>query len=197
MRRVIQVNSVPDFSSIDEPFLAAGPAYLSLRRILYLGLAAAILGSALALGGPVIAVVPGGLQVTPGLLAGILGAGVVLAIGFQEPKALSVESMILLALHRPRPREARPGSRAEEYTIKADPDLGTASIEIVGYAIDPATGKPLDAVSIQLGGERILVDVDSRGLYATVLELPRGSHELRIFDADSGVELRRILLTIV
>lgn len=201
-RRLVQLNSVQDFSSLDEPVLPLGPLYLSFRRALYLALAAALLaGLASALRGPVIASLPGGFPVTPGLLLGVLAAGPLLALGLQEPGALSPEAQLLLMLLPPAPPGPRgaQGGEGEEYTLTADPDLGVAEAELVGVAVDPGTGRPYPSIGralVEATGRRLEVPVSPSDRYRLSVELPRGFHVIRVLAPDSNMELRRLMIRV-
>ncbi len=196
----MQLNSVQDFSSLDEPVLPLGPLYLSFRRALYLALAAALLaGLASALRGPVIASLPGGFPVTPGLLLGVLAAGPLLALGLQEPGALSPEAQLLLMLLPPAPPGPRgaQGGEGEEYTLTADPDLGVAEAELVGVAVDPGTGRPYPSVTVEVDGERRDAETGEGGRYRLALELPRGVHTIRVGIPGTGIVLREVRVRVV
>ena len=198
-RRIVQVNAIQDLSPLDEPILPVGPLFLSFRRAAYLAIALALAGSLAAfLRGPVLAVLPGGFPITPGILLGTMTAGILLALAFQEPKALSPEAQLLLAALSPAERKKRGKEEGVEgYVLKADPDLGVADVEVIGVAVDPSTGKPFPRVIIDVSGRAYEAETSPSGRYRLRIELPRGLYEIRVVAPDSSVELRRLKVSIV
>ena len=198
-RRIVQVNAIQDFSALDEPILPVGPLFLSFRRAAYLAIALALAGSLAAfLRGPVLAVLPGGFPITPGILLGTMTAGILLALAFQEPKALSPEAQLLIAGLFPSPkRKGREEAEPEDYVLRADPDLGVAEAEILGVAVDLATGQPFSRVVVEVDGVKHEVGADGKGRYRLALELPRGLHTVRVILPDSGVVAREVRVRVL
>lgn len=192
------MNAVQDFSALDEPVLPVGPFFLSFRRAAYLAVALAAAGAlAASLSGPVLAVLPGGFPLTPGILLGAAAAGALLAPALREPGALSLESQLLLsALPPPREGGRRGEAEPEDYTLRADPDLGVAEAELLGVAVDPATGRPFDRVAVDVDGVRYEAAAEG-GRYRLTLELARGTHTIRILIPDTDVTARLVRVRVV
>ncbi|MEB3861176.1 MAG: hypothetical protein GSR84_03025 [Desulfurococcales archaeon] len=191
-RRLFSINTIPEFSILDEPTLGFGSLYLSLRRMIALGLAATI-AYTLAPQGPVLFVATGGIPVTLGTLIALIAAAGLIALGWQEPRPLSAEAQLLL-LSQPK----KPGKRqdaAEDYTLTADRDLGVARVELLGYALDPATMEPLEEVLVIVDGRVYDVEVSGDGRYRLSLELPKGVHQLSV--RHGNVELRRVIIRVI
>lgn len=191
MRRLFSVNTIPEFSILDEPVLGLGSLYLSLRRMTALGLAASII-YVLAPRGPVVFNAPGGTPIPAGAIIALALAAVVAALGWQEPRPLPAEAQVLLA--RPPRRPEKRSEPVEDYTIAADRDLGIARVDLLGYALDPATMQPLTEVIIVVDGRVHEAEVASDGRYRLSLELPRGVHQVSV--RAGNVELRRIIVRV-
>ncbi|MCE4603245.1 MAG: hypothetical protein F7B18_08695 [Desulfurococcales archaeon] len=190
-RRLFSVNSIPEFSIIDEPTLGFGSLYLSLRRMIALGLAASM-AYLLAARGPLLFIATGGVPVTLGALAALVATAGLVALGWQEPKPLPAETQLLLT--RPPRRPAKRHEHAEDYTLTADRDLGVARVELLGYALDPATMQPLQEVLVVVDGRVYDVEVSGDGRYRLSLELPRGVHQVSV--RAGNVELRRLVIRV-
>ncbi|MEB3788059.1 MAG: hypothetical protein GSR78_04805 [Desulfurococcales archaeon] len=191
MRRMA-VNMALDLALLDEPVAVSGVFPLSLRRVLFTGLAVVVVAALYNVGG-VLLVVPGGLEVTYGLLAGIGIASPLILAALQGPRAVTPESMAVLALTRP-PARGKADDVIEDYTVRADPDTGIATVELAGYALDPATMEPLGDVAIVVDGRVYEVDVGRDGRYRIGLELPRGVHQVSV--RHGNVELRRVIIRV-
>ena len=116
----------------------------------------------------------------------------------QSPRPVSLEAELLDALRARRLRRPKPArsGEAEDYTIEADRDLGVAELEIAGYAIDPATGRPMRDVTVIVEGlSEHNADVDERGRYKARLELQPGVYLIKI--VSGGLELRRLKVRIM
>lgn len=190
-RRLFSINSIPEFSILDEPVLGFGSLYLSLRRMIALGLAATI-AYTLAPRGPVVFDAPGGTPVPLGAIITLPAAALIVVLGWQEPKPLPAEAQLLLLSPPKKPAERE--EHVEDYNLTADRNLGVARVEILGYALDPATMEPLEEVLVIVDGRVYDVEVSGDGRYRLSLELPRGVHQISV--RHGNVELRRIIVRV-
>ena len=195
-RRLVEASVALDLSLLDEPVYASGALVLTLRRLAWGGLALLSAASGILLG---LSTEPrllglGPLELGPGALLPIPAAALALYLALQPPRPVSLEAQLLEAL-RGAPRRPKPKERPEpeDYVVEADRSLGVAEIEIVGYAVDPASGAPMGDVRVVVAnlGLEAAAEVDDRGRYVARLELPRGLYEIKVVGG-GGLELRRL-----
>ena len=80
----------------------------------------------------------------------------------------------------------------EGYALKADRDLGVTDVEVIRVAVDPASGRPLSLVIVEIGGVKQGVEAGERDRCRLALELPRGTHAVRTILPDSGMPPGRL-----
>ena len=199
-RRLVEANMVLDLSMLDEPVYAMGSLVFPLRRLFWAGaaIAASALGLALGLSTEPRLLPLGPLELGPGFLLPLPIAALALAMALQNPRPVSLEAELLDALRARSLRRPKPRAEgfAEDYMIQVDRDLGVAEVEVSGYAIDPATGRPVrDVLVVVEGLGEHSAEVDERGRYRARLELQPGTYTIKILG--EGLELRRLRVKVV
>jgi len=195
MRRLYRINSVPDFSGLDEPILLAGSTPLSIKNIIAVFMAVAIAGAGFQLGGPEVIVKPFPMSI--GLMLGIAGGlAVVLWSTLSGPdrSGLPLTALLLSGPRLMNMQEKR--KRIPAITVKADEDTRMARIELEGDVFDPSSGRPLDRIDVAVDSETYSLDTKS-GRYYLELELERGIHEIRLLLPGSRIVLRRYIIRVV
>ena len=159
MRRVVTVNSVPDSSLLDDPIIMIGPVYLTLRRIIILGIASLASAGIVKAMPWIIVTLPGGVPFPAGGIPALFILSLAGALAFMDPGPLPLERQLQLYLEEPGGKSAptaggltRQGSRAPRLRIRLEREaagmLGLTMLVASGalwymHILDPSYGPGL------------------------------------------------------
>ncbi|MEB3860641.1 MAG: hypothetical protein GSR84_00290 [Desulfurococcales archaeon] len=143
MRRVVTVNSVPDSSLLDDPIIMLGPVYLTLRRIIILGIASLASAGIVKAMPWIIATLPGGVPFPAGGVPALFILSLAGALAFMDPGPLPLERQLQLYLEEPGSKSApaageltRQGRRAPRLKVK----ITRGAIGVLGLLMLIASG---------------------------------------------------------